>query len=53
MWVRCGMPVKAAEEAFRVKDLKRLEALKGKASGNPAAAAEIERMIARLKGSGR
>jgi hypothetical protein len=47
MWVKCGMLVKAAEEALKVKDVNSLELLKAKASGN--AVMEIERMIVQLR----
>ncbi|EAW13214.1 tethering complex subunit VPS16 [Aspergillus clavatus NRRL 1] len=47
MWVKCGMIVKAGEEAQRAKDVNTLELLRAKASG--PAAAEIERMINQLR----
>lgn len=47
MWVKCGMIVKAGEEAVRVKDMNSLELLREKASGGQLA--EIERMITQLK----
>lgn len=47
MWVKCGMIIKAGEEAQKAKDLGTLEALRTKASG--PASAEIERMINQLK----
>ncbi|KAF7118876.1 hypothetical protein CNMCM5793_008508 [Aspergillus hiratsukae] len=47
MWVKCGMIVKAAEEAHRAKDVNTLELLRAKASG--PAVAEIERMINQLR----
>lgn len=47
MWVKCGMIVKAAEEAHRAKDVNTLEVLQAKASG--PAVAEIERMINLLR----
>ena len=47
MWVKCGMIVKAGEEALRAKDLKSLEDLRGKASGNTVG--EIDRMINQLR----
>jgi vacuolar protein sorting-associated protein 16 len=47
MWMKCGMIVKAGEEAMRAKDVNTLELLKGKASG--AAVGEIDRMIALLR----
>ena len=45
--MKCGMLVKAGEEAFKVKDIKGLESLRGKASGSTSH--EIDRMIARLR----
>ncbi|CAI7634428.1 hypothetical protein N7533_004721 [Penicillium manginii] len=47
MWVKCGMIIKAGEEAQKAKDLGTLEALRTKASG--PASAEIERMINQLR----
>ena len=47
MWVKCGLPARAGEEAARAKDLPALEALRGRASGQ--AAADIERMINQLR----
>lgn len=47
MWVKCGMIVKAGEEAQKTKDLNTLELLRNKASG--PAATEIERMINQLR----
>lgn len=47
MWVKCGMIVKAGEEAQKTKDLNTLELLRTKASG--PAATEIERMINQLR----
>ena len=47
MWVKCGMIVKAGEEAFRAKNVNALELLQARASG--PAAAEIDRMINQLK----
>ncbi|KAL4965505.1 tethering complex subunit VPS16 [Aspergillus stella-maris] len=47
MWVKCGMIVKAGEEAFKAKSVNTLEALQGKASG--PAAIEIGRMINQLR----
>ena len=43
MWTKCGLIVKAGEEALRVKDLNTLEPLRAKASG--VAVNEIDRMI--------
>jgi hypothetical protein len=47
MWVKCGMIVKAGEEAYKAKDLNALELLRTKASG--PASTEIERMINQLR----
>ena len=47
MWVKCGMIVKAGEEALKAKDLKQLEDLRSKAAGPQSS--EIERMINQLK----
>jgi len=47
MWMKCGMIVKAGEEALRIKDLNTLELLRTKASG--AAISEIDRMVTQLK----
>jgi len=47
MWVKCGMLVKAGEEALKTKDLNALELLKSKASGSVVG--DIERMIAQLR----
>ncbi|KAF7586034.1 hypothetical protein BBP40_009651 [Aspergillus hancockii] len=47
MWVKCGMIVKAGEEAFRAKDFNTLELLRTRASG--PAVADIDRMINQLK----
>ncbi|RMD42720.1 hypothetical protein DV735_g2410, partial [Chaetothyriales sp. CBS 134920] len=47
MYVKCGMIVKAGEEALKAKDLNALELLRGKASGPQQT--EIERMINQLK----
>ncbi|KAI9760862.1 MAG: Kinesin [Chaenotheca gracillima] len=49
MWVKCGLVIKAGEEALKAKDATALEELKGKAPG-AAAVGEIERMIRQLKG---
>ncbi|KAI9837217.1 MAG: hypothetical protein M1819_000291 [Sarea resinae] len=49
MWMKCGMPVKAGEEALRAKDLNSLEVLKTKASGS--AVHDIDRMIKQLRPS--
>ena len=47
MWVKCGMVVKAGEEALKAKDLNALELLRDKASGPQLG--EIERMINQLR----
>ena len=47
MWVKCGMVVKAGEEALKAKDLNALNMLRGKTSGPQLA--ELERMINQLK----
>ncbi|KAL1863382.1 Vacuolar protein sorting-associated protein 16 [Paecilomyces lecythidis] len=47
MWVKCGMVVKAAEEAHKTKDVNTLELLRAKASG--PAVGEIDRMINQLR----
>jgi vacuolar protein sorting-associated protein 16 len=47
MWVKCGMLVKAGEEALKAKDLALLQDLSSKATGQQAV--EIERMITQLK----
>ena len=47
MYVKCGMIVKAGEEALKAKDMNSLEMLRDKASGPQAA--EIERVINQLK----
>lgn len=47
MWVKCGMIVKAAEEAHKAKDVNTLETLQTRASGS--AVSEIERMINQLR----
>lgn len=46
MWVKCGLIVKAGEEAVKGKDLVSLESLRGKATGG--AVNEIERMIGEM-----
>lgn len=48
MWVKCGMLKQAAEEAFKAKDMKTLEELKGMAT-KPGEGAEVERLIAAMK----
>lgn len=47
MWVKCGMIVKAGEEAHRARDVDALELLRTKASGS--AISEIDRMINQLR----
>ncbi|KAJ6006074.1 Vps16 N-terminal [Penicillium sp. IBT 35674x] len=47
MWIKCGMIVKAGEEAQKAKDINTLELLRTKASG--PAITEIERMINQLR----
>lgn len=47
MWVKCGMVVKAGEEAMKAKDVNALESLRDKATGSQVA--ELERMINQLK----
>jgi vacuolar protein sorting-associated protein 16 len=47
MWVKCGMLVKAGEEALRAKDATALQELRTKATGQQAI--EIERLIGQLK----
>ena len=54
MWVKCGLIGKAAEEAYRAKDVKNLESLRGRASSSSTGsssgtALEIERMILQLR----
>jgi hypothetical protein len=46
MWVKCGLFVKAGEEAFKAKDRALLEDLRAKAGGS--AAVEIERYLGML-----
>ncbi|KAK5443312.1 Vacuolar protein sorting-associated protein 16 [Exophiala xenobiotica] len=47
MWVKCGMIVKAGEEALKAKDLASLESLRDKANGQQHV--EIERMLTQLR----
>ncbi|KAM5467397.1 Vacuolar protein sorting-associated protein 16 [Microsporum audouinii] len=47
MWMKCGMVTRAGEEALKAKDLKALENLRARISGN--AVLEIDRMINQLK----
>ncbi|KAF2238995.1 vacuolar protein sorting-associated protein 16 [Viridothelium virens] len=46
MWLKCGLVVKAAEEASRAKDMESLEMLRGRATGN--AALEVERLMSQV-----
>ncbi|KAJ4290428.1 Vacuolar protein sorting-associated protein 16 [Kalmusia sp. IMI 367209] len=46
MWMKCGLVVRAGEEAVKAKDRGLLEEIRGKASGS--AAVEIERMLGML-----
>lgn len=47
MWVKCGMLVKAGEEALKANDINTLQDLRSKATGQQAV--EIERLINQLK----
>lgn len=47
MWMKCGMVTRAGEEALKAKDLKALESLRARISGNSML--EIDRMINQLK----
>lgn len=47
MWMKCGMVIKAGEEALKVKDRATLEELRKQASGN--AQLDLDRMIAQLQ----
>ncbi|SMY21189.1 unnamed protein product [Zymoseptoria tritici ST99CH_1A5] len=47
MWVKCGLVVKAGEEALKAKDRALLEDLRTKATGNSVL--DIDRMIAQLQ----
>jgi hypothetical protein len=51
MWVRCGLLVKAGEEAVKAKDAGLLEEVKGRATGS--ALIELERLGAQLGRGGR
>ncbi|KAF2873485.1 Vps16, N-terminal region-domain-containing protein [Massariosphaeria phaeospora] len=46
MWTKCGLLVKAGEEAFKAKDRALLEDIRGKASGS--ATVEVERLLGML-----
>ena len=48
MWIRCGMLVKAGEEALKVRDLNALEMLRQRAKLQ-GEIAELERMIGQVK----
>lgn len=50
MWVKCGMVGKAAEEAYKSKDMKSLEELRSKFGASGQDGVEIERYIGLLKG---
>lgn len=47
LYVKCNMVTRAAEEAFKAKDLKALQELKQKASGPTVG--EVDRMIVQLR----
>ncbi|EXJ78867.1 hypothetical protein A1O1_09269 [Capronia coronata CBS 617.96] len=47
MWIKCGMIVKAGEEALKAKDSTALESLRDKANGQQLV--EIERMLTQLR----
>lgn len=47
MWVKCGLIVKAGEEAVKAKDLNALESLRDKANGQQLV--ELERMLTQLR----
>ncbi|KIX08743.1 uncharacterized protein Z518_03400 [Rhinocladiella mackenziei CBS 650.93] len=47
MWIKCGMIVKAGEEALKAKDMNSLELLRDKANGQQLV--EIERMLTQLR----
>lgn len=47
MWVKCGMIVKAGEEALKAKNVDALELLRTRASG--PAVSDIDRMINQLR----
>jgi vacuolar protein sorting-associated protein 16 len=49
MYEKCGMRVKAAEEAVKVKDLESLERLRSAAGVGTVEAREIERLGSVLK----
>lgn len=43
LWVKCGLIVRAAEEAAKARNLRLLESLREKATGQ--AASDVERFI--------
>ncbi|KAF1989862.1 vacuolar protein sorting-associated protein 16 [Aulographum hederae CBS 113979] len=45
MWVKCGMPVKAGEEAMKGKNLRALEELRDNMVGNSEVYRELEGMV--------
>lgn len=47
MWMKCGMVTRAGEEALKAKDLKALENLRVRITGNSVL--EIDRMINQLR----
>ena len=51
MWIKCGLMVKAGEEAFKAKDRELLEEIRAKAGGS--AAVEVERLLGMLPQSKR
>ena len=48
MWMKCGMPVKAGEEAVRARNAGLLEEIRGKFGASGAEAAELSRVAAGL-----
>jgi hypothetical protein len=46
MWIKCGLMVKAGEEAFKAKDRELLCEIRDKAGGS--AAVEVERLVGML-----
>jgi len=47
LWLKCGLPVKAGEEALKAKNLPLLEDIRGKAAGGDVS--ELQRMVAQLQ----
>lgn len=47
LWLKCGLPVKAGEEALKAKNLVLLEDIRGKAAGGDVS--ELQRMVAQLQ----